>query len=95
MRSLDLNVAARFTDYSTSGNVTTWKAGLTYEPVQSIRFRGTISRDIRAANITELFSGPSLGQSNLIDPFQAAGSPNRTPVVFTLPQEIRVDAGEG
>lgn len=85
-RSLDLNVAARFTDYSTSGNVTTWKAGLTYEPVPSIRFRGTVSRDIRAANITELFSGPSLGQSNLIDPFQAPSSPNRTPVVFTLPQ---------
>jgi len=86
VRSLDMNVAARFTDYSTSGNVTTWKAGLTYEPVSSVRFRGTISRDIRAANITELFSGPSLGQGNLIDPFQPPGSPNRTPVVFTLPQ---------
>jgi outer membrane receptor protein involved in Fe transport len=85
-KSLDLNVAARFTDYSTSGNVTTWKAGLTYEPISSIRLRGTISRDIRAANITELFSGPSLGQGNVIDPFQAPGSPNRTPVVFTLPQ---------
>jgi iron complex outermembrane recepter protein len=85
-RALDLNVAARFTDYSTSGNVTTWKAGLTYEPVSSIRFRGTISRDIRAANITELFSGPSLGQGNVIDPFQPPASPNRTPVVFTLPQ---------
>ncbi|MEJ0039705.1 MAG: TonB-dependent receptor [Gammaproteobacteria bacterium] len=85
-RSLDLNLAARYTDYSTSGNVTTWKAGLTYEPISSIRLRGTISRDIRAANITELFSGPSLGQGNLIDPFQAPSSPNRTPVVFTLPQ---------
>jgi outer membrane receptor protein involved in Fe transport len=85
-RSLDLNLATRFTDYSTSGNVTTWKAGLTWEPLSSVRFRGTVSRDIRAANIVELFSGPSLGQNNLIDPFQPVGSPNRTPVVFTLPQ---------
>src|SRR3546814_18879256 len=28
-RSLDLNAAVRRTDYSTSGPVTTWKAGLT------------------------------------------------------------------
>jgi outer membrane receptor protein involved in Fe transport len=82
-RSLDLNLATRPTDYSTSGRVTTWKVGLTYAPVDSIRFRGTISRDIRAANLSELFSGASLGQSNLIDPFQAPASPNRTPVVFT------------
>jgi outer membrane receptor protein involved in Fe transport len=85
-QSLDLSLAARLTDYSTSGNVTTWKVGLTYEPFNSIRFRGTVSRDIRAANISELFSGPSFGQSNLIDPFQPVGSPNRLPLVYTRPQ---------
>jgi outer membrane receptor protein involved in Fe transport len=85
-KSLDLSLAARLTDYSTSGNVTTWKVGLTYEPISSVRFRGTASRDIRAANIGELFSGPSLGQGNLIDPFQPVGSPNRLPVVYTRPQ---------
>jgi outer membrane receptor protein involved in Fe transport len=85
-RSLDLSLAARLTDYSTSGDVTTWKVGLTYEPIPSVRFRGTVSRDIRAANISELFSGPSLGQGNLIDPFQPAGSPNRLPLVYTRPQ---------
>ncbi len=85
-QSLDLSLAARFTDYSTSGNVTTWKVGVTYEPIRSVRFRGTVSRDIRAANISELFSGPSLGQGNLIDPFQPADSPNRLPLVYTRPQ---------
>ena len=85
-KSLELSLAARLTDYSTSGDVTTWKVGLTYEPIDSIRFRGTASRDIRAANIAELFSGPSLGQSNLIDPFQPASSPDRLPVVYTRPQ---------
>jgi iron complex outermembrane receptor protein len=80
--SLDLNAAARFTDYSTSGSVTTWKLGLTYSPVDSVRFRGTVSRDIRAANLTELFTGATQGQGNLTDPFQPLGSPNRTPVVM-------------
>ena len=51
---LDLNFAGRVTDYSTSGTVTTWKAGANYEPVQWLRFRGTISRDIRAPTIFEL-----------------------------------------
>ena len=86
VQSLDLSLAARLTDYSTSGHVTTWKAGLNYEPISSVRFRGTVSRDIRAANISELFSGPSFGQSNLIDPFQPANSPNRLPLVYTRPQ---------
>jgi len=85
-RSLDLSLAARLTDYSTSGDVTTWKVGLTYEPASYVRLRGTASRDIRAANIAELFSGPSLGQGNLNDPFQPVDSPNRLPLVYTRPQ---------
>lgn len=52
--TLDLNSAVRYTDYSTSGSVTTWKAGLVFEPIDAIRFRGTYSRDIRAPNIPEL-----------------------------------------
>jgi len=85
-QSLDVSFAARLTDYSTSGDVTTWKVGLNYQPISSVRLRGTVSRDIRAANISELFSGPSFGQGNLIDPFQPADSPNRLPLVYTRPQ---------
>ncbi len=49
-RSLDLNGAVRLTDYDTSGSVTTWKYGATYEPLSWLRFRATRSRDIRAPN---------------------------------------------
>jgi len=52
---LDFNGAARYTRYSTSGGVTTWKAGLTYSPIPDITLRATASRDIRAANMSELF----------------------------------------
>jgi len=62
---LSLNGAIRLIRYSTVGTVTTWKAGATYEPFADLRFRGTISRDIRAANIGELFAGQQLIQTSV------------------------------
>jgi outer membrane receptor protein involved in Fe transport len=59
-RSLDLNAAARRTDYSTSGQVTTWKGGLTYKPIETLLIRGTRSRDIRAPNLNELYASSTL-----------------------------------
>lgn len=56
LRSLDVQAAVRFTDYSTSGGVTTWKLGGTWEPIEGLLVRGTISRDIRAPNIFELYT---------------------------------------
>jgi outer membrane receptor protein involved in Fe transport len=58
-KSLDFNGAVRETDYSTAGAVTTWKAGLTYSPIDDISFRVTRSRDIRAPNLSELFAAGS------------------------------------
>jgi iron complex outermembrane receptor protein len=55
-RKIELNGAARVTDYSTSGSVTTWKAGLTWEVIDGLMFRATRSRDIRAPNLIELFT---------------------------------------
>lgn len=55
-KKIEFNGAARYTDYSTSGNVTTWKAGLTWEVVDGLLFRTTRSRDIRAPNLIELFT---------------------------------------
>jgi iron complex outermembrane receptor protein len=66
---LDLNAAARFTDYSTVGSVTTWKAGLVYSPVEPLRFRGTLSRDIRAPSIGETFVKNVLLFGNVTNPF--------------------------
>ena len=66
--NLELNGAVRYTDYSTSGSVVTWKVGGSYTPFQGIRFRGTISRDIRAPNINELFAPPLLTFFTATDP---------------------------
>ena len=61
-RALDINGAVRFTDYSISGRATTYKVGGVWEPTEGLRVRGTISRDIRAPYLSELF-GLSVGRS--------------------------------
>lgn len=90
VKRLSLNAAGRITDYSTSGTVKTWKVGLTSELNDDIRLRGTISRDIRAPNLNELFSSglstlgsavdPNTGQNVQIFSF-ASGNPNLTPEI--------------
>ena len=66
-QELSLNAAARYTDYSTSGGVTTWKIGASWTPVASIRFRATRSRDIRAPTLNELFAATNSGQVAFLD----------------------------
>ena len=68
VQSLSLNSAGRITRYSTSGTVETWKVGLTSQLTDDIRLRGTISRDIRAPNLNELFSTGLQTLSSAIDP---------------------------
>ncbi|HTG38652.1 TonB-dependent receptor domain-containing protein [Sphingomonas sp.] len=62
----DLNGAYRVTNYSTSGSVSTWKIGLTYQPIPDVRLRGTVSRDIRAPNLGELFA-PGTARTNTVN----------------------------
>jgi outer membrane receptor protein involved in Fe transport len=56
VQSLDANIAGRYTNYSTSGSVQTWKIGLDYHVNDDIRFRATNSIDIRAPTLNDLFS---------------------------------------
>jgi outer membrane receptor protein involved in Fe transport len=67
-KSLDVNAAARATDYSTSGYVTTWKVGATYTPFDDITLRLTRSRDIRAPNLGDLYNAGRSGTGAVTDP---------------------------
>lgn len=62
---LEFNGAVRATDYSTSGYVTTWKLGATWQPIDDIRLRVTRSRDIRAPNLDELFQAGTQNTSSI------------------------------
>lgn len=66
--SAEINGAVRITDYSTSGQVETWKIGADWSPLSWIRFRGTRSRDIRAPNVFELYALPQSSFQNVLDP---------------------------
>jgi len=76
-RALDVNGAVRVTDYKLSGLVVTWKGGAVYTPIDDIKFRGTVSRDIRAPNFNELFAVNNSGFRSAFDPFT-----NTTPQFF-------------
>ncbi len=56
VQSLSFNAAGRITGYSTSGLVQTWKLGLISQVNDNIRLRATWSLDIRAPQISELYS---------------------------------------
>ena len=87
VHGLDFNGAARYTDYSTSGDVTTWKAGLTFSPVEDLRFRYTKSRDIRAPTLFDLYASEQTSLGQPFDPVSnssatlltlSSGNPNLT-----------------
>ena len=54
-QDLSTNLAGRWTKYSTFDAVQSWKIGLNWQVVDSVRFRGTLSNDIRAPNLYELY----------------------------------------
>ena len=48
--------------------IATWKAGLSWEIDDQLRLRGTISRDIRAPNLNELFLASASLNFAIVDP---------------------------
>jgi outer membrane receptor protein involved in Fe transport len=56
VKLFDLNAAARFTQYSISGDATTWKLGGVWSLSDDFKLRGTVSRDIRAPTLSDLFA---------------------------------------
>lgn len=69
LAGLEFNGAVRSTDYSESGRVTTYKAGLTWSATDDLRLRATLSRDIRAPNLDELFLAGRRRTNFVTDPF--------------------------
>jgi outer membrane receptor protein involved in Fe transport len=68
VRSASLDLAARISDYSTSGTVATYKFGLVSQLTDAVRFRGSYSYDIRAPDLFELFSNALPILTNGTDP---------------------------
>lgn len=67
VQSFNLNGAARFTSFDTSGDYTTWKVGLDWHMNDAFRFRATRSRDIRAPTLNDLYAPESVVMVNNTD----------------------------
>jgi iron complex outermembrane recepter protein len=76
-QAFDLELGARFTDYSTIGTVWTWKAGGDWSVNEWVRFRGMFNRAIRAPSLDELFRSPSSGFVPARDPCETALNPSQ------------------
>ncbi len=65
---LELDGAARISDYSTSGSTTTFKGGANWKPVKALRLRGSYAEGFRAPQIGELFGTQSRFDQTISDP---------------------------
>lgn len=65
---LELNLAVRSSDYSTSGAETTYKASALWRPISELSLRGSFSTGLRAPGIGELFGGAAREDFNFLDP---------------------------
>jgi iron complex outermembrane receptor protein len=65
---LELNLAARNSDYSTSGAEATYKVSAMWRPISELSVRGSFSTGLRAPGIGELFGGAAREDFNFLDP---------------------------
>jgi hypothetical protein len=66
-QNAELNLAARWSNYSRAGEFVSWKAGLSTQITSDLRLRGTLSHDIREGSFEELFVTQGRG-ANVNDP---------------------------
>ena len=76
----ELNLAARNSDYSTSGSESTYKVSTLFQPIDEVSVRASFSTGFRAPGIGELFGGAAREDFTFLDPcadvLAQAGSAN-------------------
>ncbi|MCC7257929.1 MAG: TonB-dependent receptor [Gammaproteobacteria bacterium] len=91
--ALDLDAAVRWSDYDTFGSETTYKASLSWAPVQDLRFRGVVSTGFRGPNVLELYGGLSDSYELIDDPCSGWDQVGADPVVAANCQAEGVPPG--
>jgi len=75
MQELAVGAAARVSDYSVTGSVTSYELDARWRPTDNLLFRGSFQRAVRAPNIAELYSPPLGQQQQIGTPPGAIGDP--------------------
>jgi iron complex outermembrane recepter protein len=80
VKQLNLSLAGRWADYTASGGIWSYKYGLDWQTLDWLRFRGTYSRDVRAADMSERFNAAG-GGTTVNDPFMGGQSEVFTEII--------------
>lgn len=88
IQRLETTFAARWADYSGSGTIWAWKAGVDWQIYDDLRLRATSSRDVRAGTLSERFDqqgqgatarDPERGNATVAFSQTIGGNPNIAP----------------
>jgi outer membrane receptor protein involved in Fe transport len=66
--SLSLDLGYRYSSYNLAGGIDTYKAGLEWKPIDTVKVRGSYNRATRAPSIQELFQPVQEGFPSFQDP---------------------------
>jgi iron complex outermembrane recepter protein len=94
VKSLNLELGDRFSEYNTAGNTSTWKALLNWAPTSFITFRGGMQYAVRAPNVSELYIGASVKPITFVYGDPCAGANTTAPWgnVASNPNRAKVQA---
>jgi iron complex outermembrane receptor protein len=97
-KKMDLNLAGRYSDYSTFGSEFTPKYGFHWQVADEFTFRATYAEGFRAPSIGELFGSPSRFDALIVDPCldtpggaNATGNPVNCAALGVVPGTDQVD----
>lgn len=93
VESLHFNTAVRYSDYSLFGAKSTYKLGLDWQVIPSLKIRANSSSAFRVPNVPELFGGVSEGNLTTSDPCSGWSSLPTSSIVYQNCQASRVPVG--
>ena len=73
IQRLSMDLAGRYSDYSTVGKTKTWNVGLDWAINDSFRIRSSLAQAVRAPNIGELFNPQTQNFATINDPCDVGG----------------------
>lgn len=78
VKSLDLEVSTRYSDYSSFGDTTNNSYKLTYRPTDELMFRASLNEGFRAPSIAELYQGQNDSRPSATDPCSSNSTAYKT-----------------
>lgn len=85
IRRLNLDLAGRWSDYSSIGDTKTWNVGLDWEVLSSLRIRGSYASAVRAPSIGELYNPQSQNFATINDPCNTLSTNSNRPATAKDP----------